>query len=119
MISHTTAQFRKMFAELPVEVQRQARRAYRVFTQNPNQPSLRFKPVHLTRQFILFGSVLVIEQWESWKTTKSSGTGSARMRTMINFFHNRGVDPDPWVEKDAEDAPLTRSLRCIGMDSWL
>jgi hypothetical protein len=38
-----------MFAELPAEVQRQARRAYRVFRQNPNQPSLRFKPVHPTR----------------------------------------------------------------------
>ena len=49
MISHTTAQFRKMFSELPAEVQRQARRAYRIFQQNPNQPSLRFKSVHPTR----------------------------------------------------------------------
>jgi hypothetical protein len=24
------------------------------------------------------------------------------MRTMINFSHNGGVDPNPWVEKDAE-----------------
>jgi len=38
-----------MFAELPAEVQRQARRAYRIFRQNPNQPSLRFKPIHPTR----------------------------------------------------------------------
>jgi len=38
-----------MFAELPAEVQRQARRAYRTFLQNPNHPSLRFKPVHPTR----------------------------------------------------------------------
>jgi hypothetical protein len=44
--SHTTAQFRKLFASLPTEVQRQARRAYRIFRQNPNHPSLRFKPVH-------------------------------------------------------------------------
>ncbi|TLY17017.1 MAG: hypothetical protein E6K69_02850 [Nitrospirae bacterium] len=49
MISHTTAQFRRLFAELPTEVQRQARRAYRIFRQNPNHPSLRFKPVHPTR----------------------------------------------------------------------
>ncbi len=49
MISHTTAQFRKMFSELPAEVQRQARRAYHIFRQNPNHPSLRFKPVHPTR----------------------------------------------------------------------
>ncbi|HEY6201044.1 MAG TPA: hypothetical protein VI231_20755 [Candidatus Binatia bacterium] len=49
MISHTTAQFRKLFGELPAEVQRQARRAYRIFRQNPNHPSLRFKPVHPAR----------------------------------------------------------------------
>jgi hypothetical protein len=44
--SHTTAQFRKLLAELPAEIQNQARRAYRTFRQNPNHPSLRFKPVH-------------------------------------------------------------------------
>ena len=49
MISHTTAQFRKMFSELPAEVQRQARRAYRAFQQNPHHPSLRFKSVHPMR----------------------------------------------------------------------
>ncbi|MBI4488535.1 MAG: hypothetical protein HY694_05580 [Deltaproteobacteria bacterium] len=49
MTSHTTAQFRRLFAELPAEVQRQARRAYRVFRQNPNHPSLRFKPIHPRR----------------------------------------------------------------------
>jgi len=38
-----------MFSELPAEVQRQARRAYRIFQQNPSHPSLRFKPVHPTR----------------------------------------------------------------------
>jgi len=49
VISHTTAQFRKMFSELPAEVQRQARRAYRAFQQNPHHPSLRFKSVHPMR----------------------------------------------------------------------
>ena len=38
-----------MFSELPVEVQRQARRAYRTFRDNSNHPSLRFKPIHPTR----------------------------------------------------------------------
>ena len=92
-----------MFAELPVEVQRQARRAYRVFRQNPNQPSLHFKPVHPTRPIILFGSALVIEQWASWKVTKSYGIGSARTLIMTNSFRNRGVDPNHCVEKDAAD----------------
>jgi hypothetical protein len=102
VISHTTAQFRKLFAELPAEVQRQARLAYRVFRQNPNQPSLRFKPVHPTRP-IYSARIGPGYRAEFWKVTKSCGIGSARMRITINFFHNRGVDPNPWIEKDAAD----------------
>jgi hypothetical protein len=47
--SRTTAQFRKAFAELPPGVQQQARRAYRLFRQNPAHASLLFKPVHPKR----------------------------------------------------------------------
>ena len=46
MTSHTTARFRKAFAQLPATVQQQARGAYRQFQQNAHHPSLRFKPVH-------------------------------------------------------------------------
>jgi hypothetical protein len=46
MKSHTTEGFRKTFSALPDQVQRQAREAYRLFTQNPYQPSLRFRRVH-------------------------------------------------------------------------
>lgn len=49
MISRTTAKFRAAFNELPVAVQRKARRAYRLFRQDPNHRSLRFKPVHPTQ----------------------------------------------------------------------
>ncbi len=49
MTSRTTARFREALAQLPAHVQRQARDAYRLFIQNPNHPSLRFKPVHATR----------------------------------------------------------------------
>jgi mRNA-degrading endonuclease RelE of RelBE toxin-antitoxin system len=44
--SRTTTQFRKMFADLPEQVQEQARKAYRQFKQDPSYPSLRFKKVH-------------------------------------------------------------------------
>jgi mRNA-degrading endonuclease RelE of RelBE toxin-antitoxin system len=44
--SRTTAQFRKLFADLPEQVQEQTRAAYRQFKENPNHPSLRFKKVH-------------------------------------------------------------------------
>jgi hypothetical protein len=49
MNSHTTAQFRRAFAQLPAAVQQQARSAYRLFQQNPNHPSLRFRNVHPVR----------------------------------------------------------------------
>ena len=49
MTSHTTERFRKTFAELPAEIRRQAREAYRRFRQDPAHPGLRFKQVHPIR----------------------------------------------------------------------
>jgi len=46
---HITARFRKAFAELPADVRKQARQAYRLFMENPHHPSLRFKSIHPTR----------------------------------------------------------------------
>ena len=46
MISHITATFRIMFAQLPAQVQQQAREAYMLFRQSPLHPSLRWKRVH-------------------------------------------------------------------------
>lgn len=46
MKSRTTSKFRKMFADLPEQVQEQAREAYRQFKEDPNYPSLKFKKVH-------------------------------------------------------------------------
>jgi len=41
--SQTTRQFRRLFSDLPSEVQQEAKRAYRLFRSNPAHPSLRFK----------------------------------------------------------------------------
>ena len=49
MKSRTTARFRESFREMPQHIQRRAREAYRLFSQNPQHPSLRFKQVHPTR----------------------------------------------------------------------
>ena len=46
MKSRTTTQFRKMFSDLPEQVQEQTRKAYRQFKRDPSYPSLRFKRVH-------------------------------------------------------------------------
>lgn len=45
MKSRTTERFRKSFVELPEQVQRQARAAYKRFRENPYHPSLHFKKI--------------------------------------------------------------------------
>jgi mRNA-degrading endonuclease RelE of RelBE toxin-antitoxin system len=49
MISHTTASFRKAFRQLPEQLQRQAREAYKRFQQDPFHSSLQFKQIHPTK----------------------------------------------------------------------
>ena len=46
MKSRTTSKFRRCFAELSPDIQRQAREAYRKFVENPHHPSLHLKKVH-------------------------------------------------------------------------
>ncbi len=43
MQSRTTRQFRHLFSALPLAAQRDAKRAYRLFEENPAHPSLQFK----------------------------------------------------------------------------
>ena len=46
MISKTTRRFRQSLDRLPKKVLRQAMEAYRLFSRDPNHPSLRFKKIH-------------------------------------------------------------------------
>ena len=43
MQSRTTRQFWRLFSDLPSGVQRDAKRAYRLFQSNPGHPGLQFK----------------------------------------------------------------------------
>jgi len=43
MRSRTTRQFWRLFSDLPSDVQRDAKRAYRLFVSNPSHPGLQFK----------------------------------------------------------------------------
>ena len=49
MKSRTTEKFRKAYRSLPVEIQQQARDAYRLWKHDPSHPSLHFKKVHDTQ----------------------------------------------------------------------
>lgn len=46
MTSRTTERFRKAFAQLPPQVQEQARQTYRLFRRNPQHFRLRYGQVH-------------------------------------------------------------------------
>ena len=46
MISRTTNRFREAISKLPKDSQRQAQESYKLVSQDPNHPSLRFKKVH-------------------------------------------------------------------------
>lgn len=48
MKSCTTESFRRLFANLPAQIQIQTRSAYRQFKADPNYPSLHFKKIHAT-----------------------------------------------------------------------
>ena len=49
MISRTTDRFWQYYRELPEEVRREARNAYKRFKKDPYHPGLRFKRVHSAR----------------------------------------------------------------------
>ena len=49
MLSHITQAFRTTFAQLPAQIQQQAREAYKLFRPTPSPPSLRWKHVHPTK----------------------------------------------------------------------
>ena len=44
--SRTTREFRELYSRLPEDVREHARRAYRLFRNDPHHPGLRFKKVN-------------------------------------------------------------------------
>lgn len=49
MTSYTTDSFWKKYGQLDEQVKKRARKAYRLFEENPSHPSLEFKKVHQTK----------------------------------------------------------------------
>ncbi len=49
MISHTSKRFRDAFEQLPDEIQKKAREAYRMWKKDPWDKRVRFKQVHRTK----------------------------------------------------------------------
>jgi hypothetical protein len=70
MRSRTTANFRKAFAQLPIEVQKQAKQAFRAWKSDLRHPSLHFKRVH---QSLPVYSVRIGINWRAVGTQSSDG----------------------------------------------
>lgn len=51
MKSHINDDFLKAYRRLPKEIREQARKAYRLFKENPTHPSLHFKSIHPSQPF--------------------------------------------------------------------
>ena len=51
MKSHITDDFLKVYRRLPNGIRTQARKAYRLFQENPQHPSLQFKRIHSTKPY--------------------------------------------------------------------
>jgi hypothetical protein len=64
---------------LPEHIRNRAVESYRLFSQDPYHPSLRFKQVIRPGQSIPFGSARNIERWVSEQTMKLFGSGSGRI----------------------------------------
>ena len=49
MKSRTSLRFRRLYRSLPINVRRQADKAFRLWLQHPSHPSLQFKRLHSKR----------------------------------------------------------------------
>jgi mRNA-degrading endonuclease RelE of RelBE toxin-antitoxin system len=88
MISHTTADFRRDFRELPPVIQKQARLAFRLFLADPQHPSLKFKklPPHE-------------DLWSARITADYRAIGRWRGDTIVWFFIGAHADDDKLLDR--------------------
>lgn len=84
MISRLHPSFRRQFSQLPGDVQRRARAAYRRFQTDPSHPSLQFKRLHVA---LPLWSVRITASYRAVGVRKSDGE-------MIWFFIGTHGDYD-------------------------
>ena len=72
MNSYLTEDFLVYYRQLPAQIRDQARKAYRLWRQNPRHPSLRFKRVHTTEPIY---AACVIPAQAGSQETGTMGTG--------------------------------------------
>jgi hypothetical protein len=86
--SHVTAGFRRLFQDLPAEVQRRAREAYLIWRENPAHPGIQYKRVHPHQPIY---SVRIGLDWRA--------VGVRRESTMIWFWIGSHADYDGLLKR--------------------
>jgi hypothetical protein len=86
--SRATPRFWAAYRDLPADVQETARKAYRLFRDNPQHPSLQFKKVHSREPIYSCESAWAIAPSGSWRTTRSRGFGSEAIVSPSSSPHS-------------------------------
>jgi len=84
--SHTTSAFRALLAAAPAGIQAKAQAAYKIWTQNPAHPSLRYKKVHDTLPIY---SVRIDRDWRA--------VGALQQGAMVWFWIGSHSDYDALI----------------------
>ncbi|MCA1624370.1 MAG: hypothetical protein LC768_02315 [Acidobacteria bacterium] len=88
MKSHAGEKFWKAFENLPAQIQRRSREAYRLWQENPFHPSLQFKQIHSNKPIF---SVRVGVGWRA--------VGIKQDETMIWFWIGSHTEYDKLISK--------------------
>ena len=88
MTSHISRDFRRDFARLPLDTQKRAREAYRVFQNNLEHPGLKFKKLPPYDDL-----------WSVRITGSYRAIGRRRDDTIIWFFIGSHADYDKVIER--------------------
>ena len=90
--SRTTRRFWRLFSDLPLDAQRDAKRAYGLFQSNPAHPGLQFKKLEGEDDIYSVRIGLGYRALAVMKKHVSSGTGSAiTPNTIVWSDHRRGA----------------------------
>ncbi|MEC4985084.1 MAG: hypothetical protein SAJ37_06885 [Oscillatoria sp. PMC 1068.18] len=88
MESQTTAKFWKAFDKLPETIQETARETYKIWQQNPDHPSLKFKQIHPIKP------IYSVRIGLNWRTV-----GIKEENTMIWFWIGSHSEYDRLISK--------------------
>ncbi|MFA5803778.1 MAG: hypothetical protein WC879_03950 [Melioribacteraceae bacterium] len=88
MISYTTESFRKLYDQLPPQIQVSAKKVFEKWQSNPLHPSIRFKQVHPSKPIY---SVRINRGWRA--------LGIKEDETLIWFWIGSHTDYEKTISK--------------------